>query len=210
MRWLKAFLTGRRHRVSVEGELSEWVYAKSGIPQGSVLGPMLFVIIINDLPFAIKNCCKLFADDTKSYRTIRTEDDTTSLQDDINHLVNWSTMWQLPFIEQKCKCMHIGNDKTSLSYQMNDHILENVKEIKDLGVITDHKLKFHNHSFAAVKKANSVLGLNKRSFAALVKSILPKFYMSMVRPHLEYVVIGFLILKVIWKILKRLKNEPQK
>ena len=191
---LKAFLAGRRHRVSVVGE---WVYAKSGIPQGSVLGPMLFVIIINDLPFAIKNFCKLFADDTKLYRTIRTEDDTTSLKDDINRLVNWSTMWQLPFIEQKCKCMHIDNDKTSLSYQMNDHILENVKEIKDLGVITDHKLKFHNHSSAAVKKANFVLGLIKRSFVALVKSILPKFYMSMVRPHLEYDVIGVLILKVI-------------
>ena len=160
LRWLKAFLTGGRHRVSVEGELSEWVYAKSGISQGSVLRPMLFVIFINDLPFVIKNCCKLFADDTKLYRTIRTEDDTTSLQNDINRLVNWSTMWQL----QKCKCMHIGNDKTSLSYQMNDHILENVKEIKELDVIIDHKLKFHNHSLAAVKKAISVLGLIKRSF----------------------------------------------
>ena len=101
--------------MSVEGELSEWVYSKSDIPQGSVLGPMLFVIFINDLPFAIKNCCKLFAEDTQLYRTIRTEDDITSLQDDINRLVKWSTMWQLPFIEQKCKCMHIGNDKTSLS-----------------------------------------------------------------------------------------------
>ena len=88
---------------------------------------------------------------------------------------------------------------------MNDHILENVKEIKDLGVITEHKLKFHNHSSAAVKKVNSVLGLINRSFAALVKSILPKLYMSTVRPHLEY---GNVI--VIWKLLKRLKNEPQK
>ena len=88
---------------------------------------------------------------------------------------------------------------------MNDHILENVKKIKDLGVITDHKLKFHNHW-----QLNSVLGLIKLPFVALVKSILPKFYMSMVRPHLEYDVIGVLILKVIWKILKRLKNEPQK
>ena len=74
--------------MSVEGELSEWVYAKSGIPQGSVLGPVLFVIFINDLPFAIKNCCKLFAEDTKLYRKIRTEDDITSLQDDINRLVS--------------------------------------------------------------------------------------------------------------------------
>ena len=69
---------------------------------------------------------------------------------------------------------------------MNDHILENVKELKDLGVITGYKLKIHNHSSAAIKKANSILGLIKRSFAALDKSILPKLYMSMVRPHLEY------------------------
>ena len=81
--------------------------------------------------------------------------------------------------------------------------------MNDLSVITDHK--FHNHSSVAIKKANSVLGLIKRSFAALVKSILPKLYMSMVRPHLEYGnVIGVLILKVIQKLLKRLENEPQK
>ena len=127
----------------------------------------------------------MFADDTKLYRTIITEDDTTSLQDDIDSLVDWSAFWQLPFNELKCKCMHIGKDRTSRSYQMNDHVMENVKEIKDLGVITDQKLKFHNHTSAAIKK-NSVLGLIKRSFAALDKTILPKLYMSMVRPHLEY------------------------
>ena len=139
--------------MSVEGELSECVCAKSGIPQGSVLGPILFVIFINDLPFAIKNFCKLFADDTKLYRTIRIEDDTTSLQDDINRLVNWSTMWQLPFNEQKCKCIHIDNDKTSLSYQMNDHILENVKEIKDLGVKKSKlRLRIHQTFLCRVKQ----------------------------------------------------------
>ena len=128
LRWLKAFLTGKRHRVNVEGELSDWVYAKSGIPQGSVLGPSLFVIFINDLPLVIKNSCKMFADDTKLYRTIITEDDTTSLQDDIDSLVDWSAFWQLPVNELKCKCMHIGKDRTSRSYQINDHVLENVKE----------------------------------------------------------------------------------
>ena len=179
LRWLKAFLTGRRHRGNVGGELSDWVYAKSGIPQGSVLGPTLIVIFINDLPLVIKNSCKMFADDTKLCRTIITEDDTTSLQDDIDSLVDWSAFWQFPFNELKCKCMHIGKDRTSRSYQMNDHVLENVKEIKYLGVITDEKLKFHNHTSAAIQKANSVLGLIKRSFAALDKTILPKLYRSM-------------------------------
>ena len=66
----------------------------------------------------------MFADDTKLYRTIITEDDTTSFQDDIDSLVDWSAFWQLPFKELKCKCMHIGKDRRSRSYQMNDHVLE--------------------------------------------------------------------------------------
>ena len=76
MRWIEAFLTGRRHRVSLDSELSDWVYVKSGIPQGSVLGPILFVVFINDMPRVIKNCCKLFADDAKIYSAIQSEDDT--------------------------------------------------------------------------------------------------------------------------------------
>ena len=90
LRWIEAFLSGRRHRVSIDGELSDWVYVKSGIPQGSVLGPILFVVFINDMPRVINNCCKLFADDAKIYSAIHSEDDTVSLQNDINSLVEWS------------------------------------------------------------------------------------------------------------------------
>ena len=184
--WIKAFLTGRKHRVSVEGELSNWVHSKSGIPQGSVLGPILFVIFINDMPHVITNCCKLFADDAKLYRTIRTENDISSLQKDIDSLIQWSKFWQLPFNEDKCKCIHLGRDKYSHTYHMNEHQLENVKEEKDLGVIMDHKLKFHTHTSAAIKKANKILGLIRHSFTTLDETTLPLLYMSMVRPHLEY------------------------
>ena len=186
LRWIEAFLSGRRHRVSIDGELSDWVYVKSGIPQGSVLGPILFVVFINDMPRVINNCCKLFADDAKIYSAIHSEDDTVSLQNDINSLVEWSTLWQLPFNIEKCKCMHVGRKSTAHSYQMNDHILENVNEEKDLGVIIDNRLKFHTHTSAAIKKANSILGLIKRSFATLDEDILPLLFTSMVRPHLEY------------------------
>ena len=150
MRWIEAFLTGRRHRVSVDSELSDWVYVKSGVPQGSVLGPILFVVFINDMPRVIKNCCKLFADDAKIYSAIQSEDDTVSLQNDINSLVEWSTLWQLSFNIEKCKRMHVGRKSTAHSYQMNDHILENVNEEKDLGII-DNRLKFHTHTSAAIK-----------------------------------------------------------
>ena len=83
LRWIEAFLTGRRHRVSLSGELSDWTDVTSGIPQGSVLGPILFVIFINDMPNVVKNCCELFADDAKLYRPVLSEADTQSLQSDI-------------------------------------------------------------------------------------------------------------------------------
>ena len=82
--------------------------------------------------------------------------------------------------------MHIGRDKNHDSYQIDQHMLENVKEEKDLGVIIDNQLKFHTHTSAAVKKANSILGLIKRSFVALDEDTPPLLFTSMVRPHLEY------------------------
>ena len=100
------------------------------------------------------------------------EDDTVSLENDINSLVEWSTLWWLPL--EKCKCMHVGRKSTAHSYQMNDHILENVKEEKDLGIIIDHKS-------AAIKNANSILELIKRSFATLDEDTLPLLFTSMVR-----------------------------
>ena len=138
------------------------------------------------MPPVSKNCCKLFADDAKIYSAIQSEDDTVSLENDIGSLVEWSTLWRLPFNIEKCKCLHVRRKSTAYSYQMNDHILENVKEVKDLRVIIDNRLKFHTHTSAAIKKANSILGLIKRSFATLDEDILPLLFTSMVRPHLEY------------------------
>ena len=105
------------------------------------------------MPRMIKNYCKLFADDAKIYSAIQSEeDDTVSLVNDINSLVEWSTLWRLPFHIEKCKCMHVGRKRTAHLYQMNDHILGNVMEEKDLGVIIDNRLKFHTHSSEAIKK----------------------------------------------------------
>ena len=142
LRWIEAFLTGRRHRVSLSGELSDWTDVTNGIPQGSVLGPILFVIFINDMPNVVKNCCKLFADDAKLYRPVISEADTQSLQSDIDNLMEWSSTWQLPFNSR-------GNN--SRPYHMNDHILENVTEEKYLGVTIYHQLKFQMHTSAAIK-----------------------------------------------------------
>ena len=102
--WIRSFLSNRSQCVRVEEEISSWKPVKSGIPQGSVLGPILFVIFINDMPTMVENICELFADDAKLFRNVhlRAEQNNKSLQNDINALVEWSKKWQLPFNIGKC------------------------------------------------------------------------------------------------------------
>ena len=108
LRWIEGFLTGLKQRICVNGSMSKWADVTSGIPHGSVLGPILFVIYINDLPNEIKSDIYMFADDTKVFRTIKTNDDQCILQDDLDGLTAWSTEWLLTFHPDKCKVMHLG------------------------------------------------------------------------------------------------------
>ena len=187
--WIKNFLTGRTQKVKINTHLSSKTEVHSGIPQGSILGPILFTIFINDLPEGLKSTCKIFADDTKIYNSTIYN---SSIQDDITHLQDWSNKWHLYFNISKCKIMHIGtrNNNPRHSYYMKQEKIE--KEIetcdqeKDLGVIFDEKLDFNKHIESAIGKANQMLGVIKRTFSYIDKNIFLKLYKSMVRPHLEY------------------------
>ena len=105
--WITDFLIGRKQRVSIPNTMSNWLTVLSGIPQGSVLGPLLFVIFVNELPKIVKSTVYLFADDTKIFRSINNHDDPKILQDDLNILQNWSNTWLLKFHPDKCKRMTI-------------------------------------------------------------------------------------------------------
>ena len=111
LKWISSFLTGRKQRVRVGSATSEWTAVTSGIPQGSVLGPILFVIYINDLPEALKNHSKavMYADDTKVYRRTDTPNGQQKLQEDLDTLYHWSETWQLRLHPDKCKVLSLGN-----------------------------------------------------------------------------------------------------
>ena len=136
------------------------------------------------MPQEVSNICLLFADDAKLFGNVRKPG--VSLQNDIDQLFNWSTKWQLPFNISKCKCLHIGKMNPKQNYTMNGNLLENVNVEKDLGVFMDYELKFHEQTSAAIKKANSILGVIKKTFANLNETTLTLLYKTMVRPHLEY------------------------
>lgn len=105
--WLKSFLTGRKQQVSIGTAYSDWGEVTSGIPQGSVLGPILFVIYVNDMPLAVNSGIKMFADDTKLYRAISTDHDHEELQKDLANLESWAHEWLLSFNVSKCKVQGI-------------------------------------------------------------------------------------------------------
>ena len=199
LNWLRDFLTNRQQRVRVNGHLSSVTSIESGIPQGSVLGPMLFVFYINDLPDNIMSEVMLFADDTKLYRTghiSRTEEED-ELQRDLDRLQKWSDKWLLKFHPDKCKRMLItrtqaDNRVLPLTLSLDttpggtNKEIETVLHEKDLGVIIDNNLKFNSHIDASINKANKIMGLIRRTFDFLDVKTFRALYTALVRPIVEY------------------------
>ena len=101
----------------VDGEVSSWKSVLSGVPQGSVLGPILFLVYINDLEEGLTGKILIFADDTKLFRKVKEIGDKQKLQDDIDKLVKWSEKWQMLFNFGKCKCLHTGPGNTGMNYE---------------------------------------------------------------------------------------------
>jgi hypothetical protein len=130
--WIEAWLTDRRQRVQVCGASSEWSEVISGVPQGSVLGPVLFVIYINDIDDNTTSGVIKFADDTKVYGMSATEEEVKGLQMDLDKMFDWSVDWQMLFNVGKCKVIHAGYNNRGHVYKMNGRELESIDEEKDL------------------------------------------------------------------------------
>ena len=184
--WIKAFLTNRRQRVVINGSRSSWADVTSGIPQGSVLGPVLFICYINDMPSSVQSSIYLFADDAKLCRNIASDDDPPALQHDLQQLEKWSEEWQLHFNPSKCKVMHLGHQHPNRDYTMGATTLATTTSEKDLGVYVDTELTFEKHIETVVNQANRMLGLIRRSYTYLDSQSLLKLYTSLVRATLEY------------------------
>lgn len=189
--WIKDFLSHRRMRVRVNGSFSQWENVISGVPQGSILGPLLFLLFVNDLPDSIISSIRMFADDVKLSAAIKTETDGKVLQHDLDSLSNWSEKWLLRFNLDKCKLLHIGHCHNT-SYNLRDGTVTKqlvvVEEEKDLGVYTTADLHFSTQCSKAAARASSVLGLIHRNFRRIDVHDFRVLYKMYVRPHLEYCV----------------------
>ena len=189
--WICDFLSDRSQQVVIGSSTSSSSRVVSGVPQGSVLGPTLFVIYVNELPNLVQSKCKLFADDTKLFHEIQNGEDALTLQDDLDKLTDWSSKWLLKFNLGKCKIMHCGQANPCTEYVMKEsnsepRVLNSTSVETDLGVVVTSNLKATSHCEAASKKAARALRLLKMAFSNLNLGNFKMLYTTYVRPHLDY------------------------
>ena len=207
LQWIEDFLSNRKQFVKVGDQKSQESTVTSGVPQGSVLGPVLFLIYVSDVSSLVKNFVSLFADDTKlfTYLLDAAEDKHSpeSLQNDINAVAHWSEKMQMSFNIQKCHTLHLGSNNNkhqytipkqtdtisknnSCSYSYSFHNLTQVTAEKDLGVTVDEELKFKKHIEDKIATANKMLGIIRHTFKHLDNTSFLMLYKALVRPHVEY------------------------
>jgi len=188
IKWIAAFLQERQMRVNVRLEFSDCVLVLSGVPQGSVLGPLPFLVFINNLPQWIKSSMMLsFADDTRVYRKILEDSDESLLQRDLDSLMSWTKEWCLKFNVDKCKVIRVAHTGQH-QYVFDGAKLQKVKHERDLGVEVLSSLKPSLQCTKAAAKAVQVLGINKRNFVMNAVKDFRLLFNGYVRPRLEYCV----------------------
>ena len=189
--WFTNYLESRKQRVCIDGYCSRWLPAVSGVPQGSILGPLLFLLYVNDIYLSLSGgtTIALFADDAKIYRKIISLNDCHTLQADLNTLLTWSEAWKMNFKANKCKTMSISRKKNPIvfDYCMRHDCLERVQSFNDLGITVQNNLKWDKHISQTVSKSNKMLWCIIRclGYKAPMEAKL-NAYLSLIRSILEY------------------------
>jgi len=187
-RWIRNWLSGRQQRVVLNGKSSEWADVLSGVPQGSVLGPVLFLVYINDLDDEVRmvSTVKKFADDTKLGQRAATAEERQRLQEALDNLGVWARRWEMKFNVKKCKVVHIGHGNVEQEYMMDGEKLTAASEEVDIGVTVNKNLKPSQQCAKAARTAQAVLGQLARAFHYRDRHIFVRLYTQYVRPHLEF------------------------
>ena len=186
--WMADYLKGREMRTVVRDEKSEWRKVTSGVPQGSVLAPVMFLIYVNDMPEAVSSYISLFADDAKLLRKISNQKDCEELQNDLNKINEWSKRWEMEFNIHKCHVMEMGKSemRPSWTYKMGDDIISRATEEKDLGVVIQDNLSPEKHINRIFGDTYRMLRNIRVAFHFLDKDMMKKIITTMIRPKLEY------------------------
>ena len=190
LRWIEGFLRNRFFSVRVDGNFSCERVVLSGVPQGSVLGPLLFLVYINDISSMVKSSISIYADDILVYRPLLNYSDCVALQLDLNALAQWSDRWVLSFNVAKCASLRVHLPQAPVrirpfTYSLHGNPIQTVASFRYLGITISHDLKWQLHITSVVAKANRTLGFLRRNFSAAPRSIKRQLYTTLVRSILE-------------------------
>ena len=188
--WFSSCLSGRRHRVVLDYESSDFLPVTSGVPQGSILGPLLFLIFINDMPNVIskETLLPLFADDSKCFCLIFGRDEGEKLHDDLNQIFQWSCIQVMEFNANECKVLRVAHRRSIIKkdYYLGGTKLDCIDVEKDLGVLVSQDLSWNNHADLS-SKAQRMLNLLYRSCRDITDiSNKELLYIAWVSSRLEY------------------------
>ena len=181
--------TGRTQGVVVGGYTSSEAVVLSGVPQGTVLGPLLFLVFINDIIQGSSSPIRLFADDCLVYREIRSKSDCSVLQSDLDNLVQWSKTWGMEFNINKCNILYVTNttkNKIKHQYTMEGQALKTQNSTEYLGVTINSKLYWNQHINNISGTANKLIGFLWRTMHICPQDLKSKAYTTLVRPNIEY------------------------
>jgi hypothetical protein len=184
--WLSAYLKDRRFQVRVEEGRSHWQPVLSGVPQGSVLSPLLFSLYVSDMPVGVHTRNFKFADDLKLACPLTDEQAPIGIQQDLDKLSDWVTAWKLRINFDKCKIVHCGYGNPNLQYSLCNKTIQPAVAERDLGVIVDSQRKWSTQCEAVSKKANQRLGLLRRTFTSIPQDAFNIVFKTYIRPLLEY------------------------
>lgn len=190
LKWVQSYLVGRTARVVVNGHSSDTFAPTSGVPQGTHLGPIFFIMFVDDIKYSIQNSdFEMYADDLKLYRIVMSKNDETLLQKDIDGLCVWCEKNSMLVNIDKCYHIKFSRKKHKLNstYKMRNQILSKVSEVKDLGIIIDSEMKFQTHIETVINKSNRMLAfLNRNTKRFHCLSALKVLFFALVRSHIEY------------------------
>ncbi len=192
LNWLSDYLSNRIQKVCIDGEFSDVGKVISGVPQGSVLSPLLFLLYINDLPNYINANCtlELFADDCKIFFAFKTSEIDMNKDNDLQIALNEMSIWaeesQLQIQPPKCGTMHLGKNNPNIEYKFGSEVIPNVTSIRDLGVLMNNKMTFEQHIENIVKSANRTSNMILRSFHCKKPDFMMQLFNTFVRSKLEY------------------------